>query len=76
MFNFNLPESEKPTHECNSHREGDLMIFICPQCDYVRQINYKTGKMKTSGGDGTTIHHGVQSPQIEKAPLLHITSLN
>ncbi len=76
MINFNLPDSQKTSHECNSHKEGDWMIFICPHCDYVRQINYKTGKMKTSGGDDNIIHHGVQAPRFEKDPLLFTTSVN
>jgi len=38
------------------------MIFIWSQCNYVRQINYKTGKMIVKRGEKNVTHHGVQSP--------------
>ncbi len=62
MINFNLPNSQNPMHECHSHQEGDWMIFICSQCNYMRQINYKTGKMTVKRGEKNVIHHGVQTP--------------
>lgn len=76
MINFNLSKTQNPIHECHSHQEGDWMIFICSQCNYTRQLNYKTGKMKTSGGDENTIHHGVQSPTFKEELQPAKSSLN
>jgi hypothetical protein len=49
-------------HVCSSEREGDWIIFKCPQCDYVRKMNYKTNEMKVSGGDMMTTHSGFHVP--------------
>ena len=52
--------SEK--HTCTSERQGDWIIFKCPECDYVRKLNYKTREMKVSGGNMTTLHSGFHIP--------------
>ena len=49
-------------HSCTSERKGDWIIFKCPQCDYVRKMNYKTGEMKVKGGNLTTLHKGFHVP--------------
>lgn len=52
--------SEK--HTCTSEKKGDWIIFTCPDCDYVRKLNYKTQEMKVSGGNITTAHSGLHIP--------------
>jgi hypothetical protein len=34
-------------HQCEAKRKEDWLIFTCPQCDYIRKMNWKTGEMKT-----------------------------
>ena len=63
MQKFNLSENlDRKRHVCQSYREGDLIIFICPDCDYIRQINFKTKKMESVGGAIDVIHEGMHQP--------------
>lgn len=45
-------------HICTSVREGDVIYFICPTCDYVRTWNLVTGKMNFTGGTMDVLHGG------------------
>ena len=66
---MNPHDFEYEQHRCISKREGDWIIFECPQCDYVRRLNYKTREMTVTGGSMTTLHSGGYVPvglQLEK----------
>lgn len=76
MIKFNLSKTQNPIHECHSHREGDWMVFICSQCNYIRQVNFKTGKMKSTGGDENIIHQGIQSSNFKEEFKPSKNSLN
>ncbi len=40
-------ESEVDSHECESYRDGDWIVFLCPKCEgYERRLNWRTGDMK------------------------------
>lgn len=69
FIDFNSTEWEK--HECHSTREGDWIVFECPQCDYTRRMNWKTGEMKVSGGEMQVLHSGTHLPTGMDADLLH-----
>ncbi len=49
-------------HLCESQRHGDWILFTCPNCDFVREINYKTGTMNTTGGEVNVMHDGTHLP--------------
>ncbi|NUO03693.1 MAG: hypothetical protein HUU01_24020 [Saprospiraceae bacterium] len=49
-------------HECYSERKDQWIIFRCPQCDYVRRMNWETGEMKVRGGDYMVLHGGFHFP--------------
>lgn len=49
-------------HSCTSERKGDWIIFTCPECDYVRKLNFKTSEMKVTGGTMTALHSGFHVP--------------
>lgn len=60
-LSFN-PSSEEQ-HACIGHKEGDWIIFTCPQCKgYERRINWKTGEMKSRVGDNPVLHTGFHAP--------------
>ena len=47
-FQFDSSSAENEVHKCKSYRDGDWIIYYCPQCsDYERRINWRTGKMKS-----------------------------
>ncbi len=53
---------EEERHECTSERKDNWVIFRCPQCDYVRRMNWETGEMKVRGGDFGVLHSGMHYP--------------
>jgi hypothetical protein len=55
-------KEELEQHECVSEKQGDWVVFTCPQCDYRRQINLLSDEMKTSGGDPDVLHRGMFAP--------------
>jgi len=67
-MNFQSEGFEK--HTCKSRREGDWLIFECPQCDYVRKWNPTTSEMNlVDSGDENALHSGMHQPtgaQLEK----------
>jgi len=53
---------EEERHECFSERKGTWIIFRCPECDYVRRMNWETGEMKVRGGEFSVLHSGMHYP--------------
>ncbi len=47
-------------HTCVSHREGNWIVFTCPQCSaYERRLNFQTGEMiNVSADDPYIVHQG------------------
>jgi len=71
---LNLPEE---THHCTSHREGDWIVWRCPQCDrYERRLNARTGEMKTQRGGSEARHTGMSTSVQNMEALTRIQSLN
>lgn len=61
---------EQNQHTCISHKEGDLIIYTCPQCkNYRRTVNWKTGQTIVEGSSNA-IHVGSHAPM--KASTLPI----
>lgn len=45
-------------HTCVSHREGNWIVFTCPQCHrYERRLNFQTGEMNCTPADDPYIVH-------------------
>jgi len=71
---LNLPEE---THHCTSHREGDWIVWRCPQCDrYERRLNARTGEMKTTRGGSEARHTGMSTAVQNMEALTRIQSDN
>lgn len=70
QINFRIND-ELPRHPCTARREGDWIIFTCPQCDgYERRLNIRSGKISLSPGDDPFIlHEGVFVPDSITAEL-------
>lgn len=67
MLKLSSTESlSREKHGCHSYREGDWILFICTECDYIRQINYKTKETMCSGGRPDVIHAGMHQPTDEE----------
>ncbi|RMH75836.1 MAG: hypothetical protein D6681_21995 [Calditrichaeota bacterium] len=50
-------------HECDAHREGDWIVFRCPQCpDYERRLNWRTGEMEVKNNPPDINHTGSYFP--------------
>lgn len=65
--------SEDGHHQCTSHREGDWIVFTCPECKgYERRYNWKTGEIKTQTGvDPSILHQGSFQPVGIEAAEVH-----
>lgn len=63
QINFRIND-ESPRHQCDARRDGDWVIFTCPQCDgYERKLNLHNGKMTARPGeDPLVLHEGVFVP--------------
>ncbi|MFK7847341.1 MAG: hypothetical protein AB8G77_18745 [Rhodothermales bacterium] len=45
-------------HACESYRDGDWIVFLCPQCEtYERRLNWRTGDMKVRDNTETHVRH-------------------
>ncbi len=62
-FDADLPDHV--SHECDSFREGEWIIFHCPQCPmYERRINRRTGEMEIRHAENEMVRHfGRHEPQ-------------
>ncbi|HGY54844.1 MAG TPA: hypothetical protein ENK44_04000 [Caldithrix abyssi] len=57
------PGQDVIKHECESHRDGDWIIFRCPLCpDYERRFNWRTDEMKVKGDHPRVSHSGKYYP--------------
>ena len=55
-FNF---KAQTENHECTAFRNGDWIIFQCPDCpNYERRINWRTGKMIIQNAKPNINHAG------------------
>ncbi len=63
-LSFN-PENEAESHGCESYRDGDWIVFLCPQCEgYERRLNWRTGEMRVRDNSEANIRHsGEYFPQ-------------
>lgn len=53
-FSSGSPDS----HACESRREGDWIVFTCPQCEeFERRINFETGEQHTTPSANPYILH-------------------
>lgn len=60
-YEFNSEDFEK--HTCQGRREGDWLIFECPECSYVRKWNPETSEMNLiDRGDENALHSGFFEP--------------
>ena len=58
-FEFESDSENENIHNCECSREGDWLVFTCPECpDYERRMNWKTGEMHLKGGDEMILHRG------------------
>ena len=58
-----FPAENVVKHTCKGRREGDWLIFECPQCSYVRVWNTSTNEMRvTDFGDENVLHNGRHEP--------------
>lgn len=61
-FEFDFSENSDH-HECKSFRNGDWIIFRCPECpDYERRLNWRTGEMKVKNDNPEINHKGQYFP--------------
>lgn len=57
-------------HVCRGSRDGEWLIFVCPECSYRREWNPQTNEMHLiDSGDENALHSGWFQPvglQMEK----------
>jgi len=49
-------------HSCEARREGDWVIYTCPQCDYRLRDNLITGEMQIENASRDVAHSGEYRP--------------
>ena len=60
-FSF-LGADEFEQHSCKAIREGEWLVFKCPQCAYERRFNNSTGEMEVQKGNPGAMHQGQYLP--------------
>lgn len=70
QLNFRINDAPQ-RHQCVVRRDGDWIIFTCPQCEgYERRLHLFDGKTTVQEGeDPFALHEGVFIPQDLKAEL-------
>lgn len=64
-------------HHCTSHREGEWIIWRCPQCEgYERRYNWKTREMRIKRGNSEAQHTGMNTGMQNMEALKRGGSLN
>jgi hypothetical protein len=64
---------DKETHECESYRSGEWIIFKCPRCkEYERRLNWQTGKVHTVNANDNVYHTGSFFPVEYLEPLSNL----
>jgi hypothetical protein len=57
---FHHEEMQK--HQCRAWQEGEWIYFQCPQCSFLRKMNWQSGEMITlRAGDKDALHHGLHA---------------
>lgn len=72
----NFDQKNANQHQCIGHQEGDWIYFTCQQCDYQRQMNWKTGEMKVKANENSALHTGQHIPVQAKQSALLINHNN
>ncbi len=58
MDQFPTNGEEFESHQCDAYRDGDWIVFLCPQCEgYERRLNWRTGEMKVRDDKNMYIRH-------------------
>ncbi len=66
-INFNIPQTDAKIHQCQSHKEGDDIVFTCPDCPgYERRMNLRTNKMTVVNAREDILHTGTHVSPILK----------
>lgn len=64
MLNSKFPSSiSSERHDCNSCRNGDWIIYTCPECDYILRENWRTGEMQVRNANPHIQHFGGYFPE-------------
>jgi hypothetical protein len=56
------PASNLESHQCESIREGDWIVYRCPKCDYELRDNWRTGELKVLNPKIEIKHSGSYFP--------------
>lgn len=64
QIRFELNDQEREFHTCESRREGNWLVFTCPQCiEYETRFNIQTGeRISHPIADPTIFHQGTHIP--------------
>jgi hypothetical protein len=54
--------TDLPRHTCEARKFGNIIVFTCPQCDYVRSWNIATDKFIVTGDQPGVLHEGMSYP--------------
>ncbi len=65
------PTPEIHYHECQSTRNGDWIVYTCPECDYEMRENWRTGKMMVRNAKADIHHSGSYFPLEYLEAFLH-----
>ena len=49
-------------HQCVSIRQGEWVIYRCPQCDYEMRENWQTGEVRVFNAKRRVRHSGGYTP--------------
>lgn len=60
---LNFGSQDYNSHQCQSFRDGDWIIFHCEQCpDYERRLNWRTGDTRSRNASAEIQHQGFHIP--------------
>ena len=63
-YDFTPPDSA-PHHICHGRREGDWIVYSCPECDYEMREHWETGEMQVRNVKMDIRHSGsYTSPEL------------
>ncbi len=54
--------SNSKHHECQGFRQGEWIIYRCPQCNYEMRDNWRTGELKVNNPKHDIRHSGNYFP--------------
>lgn len=62
-MHFELNSEDLEKHVCQSSRQGDVLIFKCPDCGYIRHWDQKTHQIRlVNKGNENALHSGFYEP--------------